>query len=88
MKCFLAAEHFEIFKLILMETLKRGQIVVSKKDLLYLIAVIDSVEKNMDVVMHEKQSFELGKKVTKEMNRLTFQRHVFQHFQLNIPLKN
>jgi hypothetical protein len=70
-----------------MDTLKRGQISVSKKDLLYLIAVIDSVEKNMDVVMHEKESFERGKKIAKEMNRLTFQRHAFQHFQLNIPLK-
>ena len=53
-----------------METLKRGQIAVSKKDLLYLIAVIDSVEKNMGVVMAEKESFERGKKVAKEMNRL------------------
>lgn len=70
-----------------METLKRGQIAVSKKDLLYLIAVIDSVEKNMDVIMAEKETFERGKKIAKELNRLTYQRHSFQHFQLNIPLK-
>jgi hypothetical protein len=70
-----------------MDTLKKGQIALSKKDLLCLIAIIDSVEKNMDVIMREKESFERGKKIAKEMNRLTFQRHAFQHFQLNIPLK-
>lgn len=66
---------------------KRGEIAVSKKDLLSLISVIDSVEKNMNIIMQGKESFERGKKIAKELNRLTFSRHAFQHFQLNIPLK-
>ena len=67
--------------------LKRGQIAVSKKDLLFLISVIHSVEKNVDTIMGEKESVERGKKIAKELNRLTYQRHSFQHFQLNVPLK-
>jgi hypothetical protein len=70
-----------------MELLKRGQIAVSKKDLLDLISTIQLVENNIDVIMKEKESFERGKKIAKELNRLTFQRHASQHFQLNIPLK-
>lgn len=70
-----------------MDTLKRGQIAVSKKDLLDLISTIQLVENNVDVIMKEKESFERGRKIAKELNRLTFQRHAFQHFQLNIPLK-
>lgn len=70
-----------------MDTLQRGQIAVRKKYLLDLISIIQLVENNIDVIMKEKESFERGRKIAKELNRLTFQRHAFQHFQLNIPLK-
>jgi hypothetical protein len=67
--------------------LKRGEVGVNKKELDYLFLVWTSVENNIDVIMAEKESFDRGKKIAKEMNRLTMARQGFQHFQLNIPLK-
>lgn len=67
--------------------LKRGQIAIKKRELEFLLAVMNSVEKNIDVIMCENESVSRGKKIAKEINRLTFQRHAFQHFQLGMDLK-
>ena len=70
-----------------MDTLKRGQIAVSKKELFDLIKTIELTENNIDIIMHEKESFERGKKIAKQINHLTNKRQAFQHFQLNIPVE-
>lgn len=69
-----------------MEYLKRGYIAVNKKDLIDLLSVIQSVEHNVDKAMKEPESVVRGKSIAKELNRLTFIRQSFEHFQLNIPL--
>jgi len=68
--------------------LKRGQIAVSKKQLTELLHVINMVEKNIDIIMQQPESNERGKKIAKEVNKLTFARHTFQHFQLGMSLKS
>lgn len=70
-----------------MEELKRGQIAVSKTELVGLLDAIYSVEQNIDKIMKEPESTIRGQKIAKELNRLTYLRHSFQHFQLQIPLK-
>lgn len=67
--------------------LKRGQIAVRKVDLLDFVATVDTVEKNIDAIMKLKESNERGKLIAKELNRLTYARHSFQHFQLDVPLR-
>lgn len=69
------------------EVLKRGQISVNKKSLTDHCSAVSSVINNIDLIMKEKESVERGKKIAKEMNRLTFTNHTIQHFELNIPLK-
>lgn len=68
--------------------IKRGQIAVNKKELIGLLDIVRSVENNIDEIMRESESFERGKKIAKQMNRLTFVRHAFEHFQLGKPLKS
>lgn len=67
--------------------LKKGQIAVKKVDLLDFVATVHTVEKNIDAIMKLKESNERGKLIAKELNRLTYARHSFQHFQLDVPLR-
>lgn len=66
---------------------KRGNIQIKKKDLLGFLTVVKSVENNVDKIMATAESNLRGKLVAKEMNRLTYARHSFEHFQLDVPLK-
>lgn len=66
--------------------LPRGKILVSKKELVDFVSCVAKYEALMDIVMKEKESFERGKKIAQLMNKLTFARHAFEHFQLKIPL--
>ena len=70
-----------------MELLKKGKIAVKKKAVDDLLETITSVENNIDAIMKQKESLKRGTMVAKEMNRLTFNRHTFQHFELGIDLK-
>lgn len=67
--------------------LKRGELAVSKKDLIEHCNAIQSCINDMDSAMAEKESYDRGKKISLIMNRMTFTLHSTKRFMLDIDLK-
>jgi|ERR1700733_1161858 len=64
--------------------LQRGQIAINKKSLVGYIEVLNSINKRIDEIMKEKESYQRGSKIAIQMNRLSYVTYCIKHFELKI----